>query len=149
MAVHVRVTLEPVGPATAIELTDGQAEELGGGKRPAVRVTVGDRTARLRLAVMGGCNLIGLSKAARKELGVEIGDTIDAVIELDDAERTVEVPDDLAAALGEDPRLRAAFDALSYTQRKEHARAVVEAKRAETRERRIAAIAEKIRASLG
>ncbi len=139
MALHVRTTLEPVGPATAIELTDAQVEELGGGKRAAVRVTIGDRTARLRLAGMGGCNLIGLSKAARKDLQVEIGDTVDAVIELDEAERTVDLPDDLAAALQSAGR-REAFDALSYTSRKEAARGVAEAKRAETRERRIAAV---------
>lgn len=139
MALHVRTTLEPVGPATAIELTDAQVEELGGGKRAAVRVTIGDRTARLRLAGMGGCNLIGLSKAARRDLQVEIGDTVDAVVELDEAERTVDLPDDLAAALQTAGR-REAFDALSYTRRKEAARGVVEAKRAETRERRIAAV---------
>ncbi|TWS17724.1 DUF1905 domain-containing protein [Tsukamurella asaccharolytica] len=143
MALHVRTTLEPVGPATAIELTDAQVDELGGGKRAAVRVTIGDRTARLRLAAMGGSNLIGLSKAARKELEVEIGDTVDVVVELDEAERTVEVPDDLAAAL-QAAGVREAFDALSHTRRKEAARGVAEAKRAETRERRIAAVVDSL-----
>ncbi len=42
---------------------------------------IGDREARLRLGVMGGKNLIGLSKAARAELGVEIGDTVQASID--------------------------------------------------------------------
>ncbi|KXP11010.1 2-isopropylmalate synthase [Tsukamurella pulmonis] len=144
MALHVRATLEPVGPATAIELTDAQVDELGGGKRAAVRVTIGDRTARLRLAGMGGCNLIGLSKAARKELGVEIGDTVEALVELDEAERTVELPGALAAAL-ETAGLRSAFDALSYTRRKEAARGVAEAKRDETRERRIDAVIDGLR----
>ncbi|TWS23624.1 DUF1905 domain-containing protein [Tsukamurella sputi] len=144
MALHVRTTLEPVGPATAIELTDAQVEELGGGKRAAVRVVIGDKSARLRLAGMGGCNLIGLSKAARKELGVEIGDTVEAVIELDGAERTVDLPDDLAAALDEHG-LRPAFDALSYTRRKEAARGIADAKRAETRERRVAAVVDGLR----
>jgi len=54
VALHVRTTLEPVGPATAIELTDAQVEQLGGGKRAAVRVAIGDKSARLRLAGMGG-----------------------------------------------------------------------------------------------
>ncbi|MDP0400374.1 YdeI/OmpD-associated family protein [Tsukamurella strandjordii] len=145
MTLRVHSTLEPTGPATAIMLTDEQVAALDGGKRPAVRVTIGDRTARLRVAPMGGCNMIGLSKASRKELGVEIGDTVDATIELDDAERTVDLPDDLAAALDADPAVRAAFDALSYTRRKEYARGVTEAKRAETRERRIAAVVDALR----
>jgi hypothetical protein len=145
MPLNVHTTLEPTGPATAIVLTDEQVNELGGGKKAAVRVTIGDRTARLRLASMGGCYMIGMSKAARKELAVEIGDTVDATIELDDAERTVDVPDDLASALDADPKVRAAFDALSFTRRKEYARSVTEAKRTETRERRIAAVVDALR----
>lgn len=140
MSLRIRTTLEPQGPATAIELTDEQVSALGGGKRAAVRVSIGERSVPLRLGVMGGRNLIGLSKAARADLGVKIGDTIEAVVELDTLERTVDVPDDLAAALGADPSVRAAFDALPYTARKEHARAVADAQRPDTRERRIAAI---------
>lgn len=147
MALQIHTVLEPVGPATAIELTDAQVVELSGGRRAAVSVTVGDRTARLRLAVMGGKNLIGLSKAARAELGVAIGDTVTAVIELDAAERSVEVPEDLAAALDADPQLRAAFAALPYSHRKEHVRAITEAKRPETRARRVAAAIEMLRTS--
>ncbi len=145
MPLIIRTTLEPQGPATAIELTDAQVEELGGGKRAAVRVTIGGRSARLRLAVMGGQNLIGLSKAARAELGVEIGDEVEALIELDTAPREVEVPDDLAAALAAAPGAREAFDGLPPSHRKEHVRAILDAKKPETRERRVAACVEKIR----
>lgn len=138
MSLHIETTLAPVGPATAIELSDAQVAELGGGKRAAVLVQIGGRTARLRLARMGTQNLIGLSKAARSELGVEIGDAIVAEVSLDSAERTVELPPELAAALDAEPAARSAFDALSYTRRKEIARGVTEAKRPETRDRRIA-----------
>jgi len=144
MALTIRTVLEPSGPATAVELTDAQVEELGGGKRAAVRVTIGGRSARLRLAVMGGQNLIGLSKAARAELGVEIGDEVEALVELDDAPREIEVPDDLAAALAAVPGAREAFDALAPSHRKEHVRAVLEAKKPETRERRVAAAVAKV-----
>lgn len=145
MSLHIHTTLPAGGPATAIELTDEQVTELGGGKRAAVRVTIGGSSARLRLAVMGGRNLIGLSRAARAELGVEIGDEVDAVVELDDAPRTVEVPEDLASVLDAEPALRAAFDALAFSHRKEHVRSVVDAKRPETRERRVQAVAEALR----
>lgn len=144
MALTITTVLQPQGPATAIELTDAEVTELGAGKRAAVLVTVGDRTARLRLAVMGGKNLIGLSKAARSELGVETGDEITATIVPDVAERTVDVPEDLAAALAAGPGLRAAFDALTYSQRKEHARAVGEAKKPETRARRVQAVVDSL-----
>lgn len=145
MSIRVHTVLEPQGPATAIELSDAQVDELGGGRRAAVTVTIGDRTARLRLAAMGGKYLIGLSKAARADLGVEIGDAVEAVIALDTAERTVEIPEDLAAALDSEPGLREAFDRLAYSHRKENVRSVLEAKRSETRERRIAGVLDRLR----
>ncbi|MEZ5188916.1 MAG: YdeI/OmpD-associated family protein [Microbacterium sp.] len=138
MTLHVRTTLPANGPATAIELTEAQVDELGGGKRAAVRVRIGDREARLRLGVMGGKNLVGLSKAARAELGVEIGDTVDAEIELDADDRVIEVPTDLASAL-DVAGAHAAFDALSPSRRKEFVRGIVEAKQPATRERRVQA----------
>ncbi|MCK8478217.1 YdeI/OmpD-associated family protein [Microbacterium aurugineum] len=128
------------GPAAAILLTDEQVASFGAGKAFPVAVTIDGRTARLRLARMGDENLIGFSKAVRTELGLEIGQEIDAVIRVDSAERTVDIPAELAAALDADPAVRARFDALSYSVRKEHARNVAEAKQDATRERRIAKV---------
>ncbi|MFC8681676.1 YdeI/OmpD-associated family protein [Microbacterium ureisolvens] len=145
MTLQIRTVLEPFGPATAIELTDDQVAELGGGKRAAVVVGIGGRTARVRLAVMDGRNVIGLSKAVRAQLGVDIGDEVEATVDLDTAEREVEVPAELASALAA-AGARAAFDALSFSRRKELARGVAEAKRPETRERRVAAVVEELAA---
>ena len=142
---RIKQRLKPHGPATAIVLTDAQVDELGGGKRAAVSVTVGNKTVRLRLGVMGGQNLIGISKANREELGVEIGDTVDATVELDEKARTVEIPDDAAKALAA-AKLRKKFDALAFTHQKEHIRAITEAKKPETRTKRIEAMIEKLRA---
>ncbi|MEE6387286.1 YdeI/OmpD-associated family protein [Microbacterium paraoxydans] len=142
---RVHTVLTGRGPAAAILLTDEQVASFGAGKAFPVAVTIGGHTARLRLARMGGENMIGLSKAARADLGVEIDQEVDAVIRLDTAERTVEVPPALAAALDTDPAVRAAFDALSPSARKEHARAVAEAKQEATRERRIAKTVESLR----
>jgi hypothetical protein len=143
--VKIKQKLKPQGPATAIVLTDAQVDELGGGKRAAVSVTIGKATARLRLAVTGGQNLIGLSKANREALGIDIGDTVEATIALDSADRTVDVPDDAAKALAK-AKLRAKFDALAFTHQKEHIRAITEAKKPETRTKRIDAMLEKLRA---
>lgn len=140
----IKQKLKPQGPATAIVLTDAQVEELGGGKRAAVKLTIAGKTARLRLAVMGGQNLIGISKANREQLGVDIGDTVDATIELDTAERTITLPADAAKALDK-AKLRKQFDALAFTHQKEHVRAIEEAKKPETRTKRIEAMVEKLR----
>ncbi len=62
---------------------EGRPRRGGGGRRAAVVVHVADRTARVRLAVMGGVNVIGLSKANRALLGVEIGQVVEAEVALD------------------------------------------------------------------
>lgn len=142
---RVHTVLAGRGPAAAIQLTDDQVASFGAGKAFPVLVTIGGRTARLRVARMGGENLIGFSKAVRTELGLEVDQEVDAVIRVDAAERTVDVPDELAAALDADPAVRVAFDALSYSVRKEHARTVAEARQDATRERRIAKIIEGLR----
>jgi hypothetical protein len=142
--VKIKQKLKPQGPATAIVLTDSQVAELGGGKRAPVTVTIRSKTVRLRLAVMGGQNLIGISKANRAELGVEIGDTVDATIALDGADRSVDLPNDAAKALDK-AKLRKKFDALAFTHQKEHVRAISEAKKPETRTKRIEAMLERLR----
>lgn len=120
----LHTVLEPMGPAGAIVLDDEQVAALSDAKAFPVVVTIGDRSARLRLARMGGKNLIGFSKAVRAEMGVDLGDEFD-------------VPDVLAAALDADPVARAAFEGLSYTRRKEIARSIAEAKQDATRQRRL------------
>ncbi|MFB8188324.1 YdeI/OmpD-associated family protein [Microbacterium sp. NPDC055988] len=142
---RVHTVLTGRGPAAAILLSDEEVASFGAGKAFPVAVTIGGRTARLRVARMGSENMIGFSKAVRADLGLEIGQEIDAVIRVDSAERTVDVPAELAAALDADPAVRAAFDALSYSVRKEHARSVAEAKQDATRERRIAKIVDALR----
>jgi hypothetical protein len=136
--VEGRMVARAVGPAAAFVLTDEQVEALGGGKRAALLVNVGSRSARLRLARMGGENLVGLSKAARADLGIEIGDEVEVRIELDDAPRQVDVPVELVAAWADRPAVAAAFQKLSYTHQREYAEWVSSAKQQATRDRRAA-----------
>ena len=144
---RLRATLEPKGPAGAIVLDDEQVRTLSSAKAFPVAVTIGDRTARLRLARMGGKNLIGFSKAVRAELGVDLGDSFAVVIAPDAAERKVEIPEALAVALAADAAAQTAYEALSYTRRKEIARGIAEAKQDATRERRVAKALEELRGS--
>lgn len=142
---RIRTTLVPAGPAIAVALTDEQVAELGPKKNPPVVLTIGDVSVRVRVAPMGGTNLIGLSKVNRAKLGVREGDEVDAIIALDEAERTVDLPPELAAALDADPEAKAAFDKLSFTHRREHAEAVAGARKPETRARRVAKALEMLR----
>ena len=108
--------------------------EVFGAARPAVRGTVNGTPIRSRLAVYGGVTYLGLRREVREAAGIEVGDVVDVVLELDDEPREVEIPAELDAALTDDAR--AAFDALSFTHRREYAEWVGEAKRPETRARR-------------
>jgi Bacteriocin-protection, YdeI or OmpD-Associated/Domain of unknown function (DUF1905) len=140
------LTLEPRGPAGAFVLSDEQASAVGEGRKAfPVRVTVNGVTLPLRLARMGGENLIGLARAARERAGLSIGSAYRVEIAADAGERTVEVPGDLAAALAGDPPARDAFEALAYSHRKEFVRWITEAKREATRAQRVTRTVEMLR----
>ncbi|HEY0534255.1 MAG TPA: YdeI/OmpD-associated family protein [Actinoplanes sp.] len=141
-------TLHPRGPAGAFVLTDEQVATLGEGRKAfPVDVTVNGVTLPLRLARMGGENMIGLAKAAREKAGVSLGETYEIEVTAEEAgTRTVEVPDDLAAALADDAEARTRFEALAYSHRKEFARWITEAKREATRTERVAKTLEMLKA---
>jgi hypothetical protein len=122
--------------ATGIVVPDAVVEKLGAGKKPKVAVTLKGYTYRSTVAVMGGKYMLPLAKKHRDAAGVKANDKVEVTLELDTAPREVEVPKDLAAALKK-ADLTNAFAALSFTHRKEHVRAIEEAKAPETRARRI------------
>ena len=130
--------------ATGLKVPTEAVAAMGKGKRPKVKVTLMGHTYRSTVAAYGDVFMLPLSAEHRKAAGVQAGDLVDVVIELDLEPRTVEVPDVPAAALAEGG-VMAIFDALSYTNRKEFARQVETAKAEETRNRRIAKIVSKLK----
>jgi Bacteriocin-protection, YdeI or OmpD-Associated/Domain of unknown function (DUF1905) len=145
--IRFRARLQPRGPAAAVVLDDAQVAEVGeGARRFPVVATVNGYAWRTSVARMGGEFLVGLSREVRQGAGVQAGDEVDVTIELDSAPRDVEVPEALAAALAADPSAKAAFEGMAFTHRKEYARWVAEAKRDETRQRRVQQAVEMIRA---
>ena len=116
-----------------------------GRARPPVRVTIGGHTYRSTIAVYGGRYFVPLNRQNREAAGVAAGDEVTVELEADTDERTVTVPDDLRAALDGDEPARAAFDALSYTHRREYVEWIAEAKRQETRRRRVEQTVERLR----
>ena len=137
--IRFRTTLQRRGPAAAVVLDPEQAARVGEGAAAfPVVATINGHTWRGRIARMGGESLLGLSREVREAAGIEAGDTVAVVLALDSAPREVDVPPALAAALAEDADAREKFEALAYTHRKEFARWVAEAKKADTRARRVA-----------
>lgn len=130
--------------ATGISVPAAVIAALGKQKKPKVVISVNGYTYRSTVAVFGDVFMLPVSQEHRAAIGVKPGDQIEVTLELDTEPRTVTVPDDLAAALAAKPGATAAFDALAYSMRKEHARQVESAKAQETRTRRIAAIVAKL-----
>ncbi|MDQ0465836.1 hypothetical protein QO010_003628 [Caulobacter ginsengisoli] len=128
---------------TGIVVPDAVVEALGGGRRAPVVVTIKGYSYRSTLAVMGGDVMVGVAAEHRERAGVAGGETLEVGIALDTAPRTVEVPADFAAAL-EQAGASERFAALAYSHRKEHVRAIEEARSPETRQRRIDKAVEKI-----
>jgi hypothetical protein len=132
------------GNNTGIEVPEEVVQALGAGKRAPVVVNVNRFEYRSTIASMGGRFLIPFSAARREESGIGGGDAIDVELTLDTAPRVVEVPDDLQAALNASPAAAAAWDKLSYSNRKGYVDGVRSARAPETRSRRIAAIVTKL-----
>jgi Bacteriocin-protection, YdeI or OmpD-Associated/Domain of unknown function (DUF1905) len=135
------------GPAAAVVLDDDEVATIGeGAKRFPVQATVNGYSWRTTVTRMRGEFLLGLNREVREGAGVEAGDTVQVAIELDTAPRQVDVPELLSVALAADAEASAAFDRLSFTHRKEYARWVAQAKRPQTRDRRVAKALEMLRA---
>jgi hypothetical protein len=118
---------------------------LWGEARPPVRGTVNGVPFRSRLMVYGGVTWLGLRNELRSEAGISDGDSVDVELDRDDAPREVEVPAELAAALASDSVAGGVYESLSFTHRREYAEWIGDAKKEETRTRRVAKALEMLR----
>lgn len=124
--------------ATGIMVPPEVVACLGRSKRPPVIAELHDHACRTTIAAYGHEFFVPLNRKNHKAAGVAAGDRVEVVISFDAEPRTVEPRDDLAAALSTRPDARVVFDGLSYSHRREYVEWIEEAKRAETRARRIA-----------
>lgn len=122
-----------------IEFPYDVKKEFGGKGRVKVKALIDGYPYRGSLVKMGAaCHWIGITQQVRKETGKNPGDTVHVILEEDTEERIVEVPEDLLCLLKENPEIEEFFIGLSYTHRKEYVRWIVEARKEETRKRRLA-----------
>jgi hypothetical protein len=138
---------DPGGAGTYVEVPAHVAKALGLKGRPKVQAVIAGHPYRGSLMPLGdGTFGLGVLKAIQAAAGVKRGDTITVEVEPDTAARVVEPPADLAKALAHEANAKMAWDRLSYTSKREVAHSLVEAKKPETRQRRLAAALEKLRA---
>jgi hypothetical protein len=135
-----RVTLEKHERSEAAMLTIpfDAVKVFGTRARVPVRGTINGFPFRTSIFPRGdGRHYMVVNREVRAGARVKGGDTVSVQIERDDEPRVVKPPADLERALKANREARASWEKLSYTHQKEYANAVAEAKRPETRARRI------------
>lgn len=123
--------------ATGIPVPEEVVLGLGRGKRVPVVVTIDGYSYRSTVAAYNGTYMLPLAAEHREAAGVAAGQEVVVDLVVDDAPREVQVPEDLATALAADSATQAAFDRLSYSNKRRIVLSVEGAKAAETRARRI------------
>lgn len=129
----------------AVPLSYEQREELGGGVRIPIAGTLDGTAFRTTSFRMGDFTGIAFRKEVLTAAGVGPGDEVDIDLRRDTAERTVQPPPALVEALAGDPIAKSAYEAMSYTHRREYAEWIGQAKQADTRRRRLAKAIEFLR----
>ncbi|MBL4937684.1 DUF1905 domain-containing protein [Clostridium sp. YIM B02515] len=90
------------------------------------------------LAKMGHyCHCIGITQKIRKEISKQAGDSVHVIIEKDDEPRVVQLPEDFKKVLEESKKAKEFFYCLSYTNQKKYIEWITNAKKIDTREKRI------------
>lgn len=108
--------------------------------RVPVKGTINGFPFRSSLMNMGDGHMMAVNAELRAGANCKAGDTVDVVMELDEAERKVEVPAYLKKIINSDAKAKEFWSKLSFTHQKEYVREIDAAKRPETKQKRIAAM---------
>ena len=113
--------------------------------RVAVKGTINGFAFRSSLMNMGDGHMMVINKDLRAGAKCKAGDTVSVVMQIDEAKRTVEVPAWLKKIIAADAKAKAAWEKLSFTHQKEYVREIADAKREETRDKRVAQMINNLR----
>lgn len=141
-----KATILDAGGGGAFVEVPFDVEAAFGAKRPKVKAMIEGVLYRGILSRMGGPNhILVILKEIRAKIGKSFGDEVKITVELDTEPRVVEVPKDLIKELKKHKEAKAFFDKLSYTHQREYVMWINEAKKDETRARRIAQTVEHLK----
>ncbi|MBV6450759.1 MAG: hypothetical protein MHPDNHAH_01485 [Anaerolineales bacterium] len=141
-----KATILDAGGGGAFVEVPFDVEAAFGSKRPKVKAMIEGVPYRGILSRMGGPNhILVILKDIRAKIGKSFGDEVKITVELDTEPRVVEVPKDLIKELKKHKEAKAFFDKLSYTHQREYVMWINEAKKDETRARRIAQTVEHLK----
>ena len=132
------------GNNTGIEVSEKALDELGGGKKPLVVVTLNNYSYRSAVGKMGGKFMISLSAEHRTNAKVNGGDIVEVSIELDTAPRTVALPADLKTAFEKNKTAKTNFKKLAPSKQKALVLSITDAKTEDTKIKRISKVIEQL-----
>jgi hypothetical protein len=133
-----RSRIYKVGINRCVDVPEGACGELGEGEYPAVRGIAGGLPLRATLVPGGKGNYrLFLHSRIWKRLRVDAGDVVELYLEGDPEPREVAPPKELLAALATHRGALAAFQSATDGLRREFVNWVQDAKRPETRDRRL------------
>jgi len=133
-----KAVIQNAGGGGAFVEVPFDVEKAFGSKRPKVRAMIEGIPYRGLLTRMGGPNhMLIILKGIREQTGKTFGDEIQVSVELDTEERVIEIPKDLMTELKKDNEAKAFFDKLSHTHKREYITWIDEARKEETRRRRV------------
>ena len=121
-------------------------EAVFGSKRPKIKAMIEGVPYRGLLVRMGGPNhMLIILKGIREQIGKSFGDEVKVSVEEDVEERVITVPAEFKRAFKENPEAKVSFEKLSYTHKREYVTWINEAKKDETRARRIVQTVERLK----
>jgi hypothetical protein len=137
-----KVTIQgrEVGAVAAIIPPGDLVATFGARGRVPVRGTINGFPYRSSLMPYDGVHMMPVNKALREGAGAGPGDIVEVVMERDVEERTVEAPPQLKKELAKSKTAQANWEKMSFTNKKEMANCIREAKQEETRVRRLAKV---------
>lgn len=128
---------QPDSEATYILIPFDVQQVWGTRARVPVRGTINGVPFRTSISPYGGRHYLGVIKSLRDEAQAQAGDRVEIVLERDEEPRQVTLPEDFEQALQANPAALSTWKKLSYTHQKETVNAILEARKPETRTRRI------------
>jgi hypothetical protein len=149
MAIRFKVKLERYKDTQVLHvyLPFDVYEAFGTRARTPVKGTINGFPFRSSIFPMGGGKFyMVVNRQMREGAKVKGGDRAEFVMEKDDEPRAVPTPPDLVKALRANKTAQAVWEKLSYSHRREYVGAIEEAKKPETRARRIEKAVEMIAA---
>ncbi len=136
MKTSFKTVIKAFGNNTGIVVPEENLLELNAGKKPPVKVNVNGYEYQSTIASMSGYYLIPLSKEHRLLSGLNGNDEVNVILTLESKDRNVDVPIELIQILN-DNNLLELFEKQSYSARKEMVRLIVDAKKEDTKTKRL------------